>query len=232
MLFGHNTNVSVDGITYHVQTEDRGTSNALIDTTVHCRGRVMHRRTNSYLDLLPLDPDREQALRLRLDQQHRAVIEEMRSGQLNLPPPPPEPPARQVVGQSLDAVGRVPALDDATRSSAAPRTPEAGAATHLKLELLNAKSWLRGRKASLQVLVRDGSSQVVSGASVAVRVAGASGPVEFLASSNEGGRADLEFEMPRLAGGEVTLVILARSGSAVGQLRFSLRARPKAPSAS
>ena len=68
---------------FHVQTEDRGAPNALIDTTVHCRGRVLHRRTN-YFDLLPLNADSEQALKLRLDDQHRAVMEEMRSGALQL----------------------------------------------------------------------------------------------------------------------------------------------------
>ena len=66
MVFGHNTNVTLGTIIYHVQTEDRGISHALIDTTVYYRGRVLHRRTNSYFDLLPLDGDREQALKLRL----------------------------------------------------------------------------------------------------------------------------------------------------------------------
>jgi hypothetical protein len=37
MLFGHNTNVTVSGTAYHVQTEDRGISHALIDTTVYFR---------------------------------------------------------------------------------------------------------------------------------------------------------------------------------------------------
>ena len=73
MLFGHNTDVKVGDTVYHVQTEDRGTANALIDTTVYCRGRVLHRRTNNYFDLLPLDPDREESLRKRIDEQHRAV---------------------------------------------------------------------------------------------------------------------------------------------------------------
>ena len=61
MLFGHNTDVKVGESVYHVQTEDRGTANALIDTTVYCRGRVLHRRTNNYIDLLPLDPGREES---------------------------------------------------------------------------------------------------------------------------------------------------------------------------
>ena len=241
MLFGQNTNVTVNGIKYHVQTEDRGTANALIDTTVHCRGRVMHRRTNNYSDLLPLNATREALLRHRLDEQHRAVIDEMRSGKLHLPPPPPEPPPRHIAGaasielQTTAAQPSAPTPAQATARPAATQPPPARRAgpapTHLKLELINAKNWLQGRKASLQVLVRDGTSNTVSGANICVRVDAASGPVEFLASSDANGRATLDFEMPRLASGDAALQISATHGPAQGQLRFSLRAKPKVPSA-
>jgi len=87
MIFGHNSNVSLGSVKYHVQTEDAGIDSALIDTTVYCGGRVLHRRTNNYHDLLPLNPDREEALKLRLDEQHRQVLEEIRSGVLYLPAP-------------------------------------------------------------------------------------------------------------------------------------------------
>jgi hypothetical protein len=216
MLFGHNTNVQVEGITYHVQTEDRGVNHAVIDTTVHCRGRVMHRRTKDYLDLLPLDTTREQELRVRLDEQHRAVIAEMHSGALQLPAPPPEPPPRYDT-----------AAEAAPIVSAIPAKP---APTHLKLELLNATTWLYGETAALQIIVRDGSSHAVAGASVSVRVDGASGPVEFLSSSRDDGTANVKFEMPRLIGKDAALVIEARSGSAQGQLRFVLRPKPKGSS--
>src|SRR5579863_8999538 len=88
MLFGHNTNVTVDGTVFHVQTEDRGVATAIIDTTVHCRGRVLHRRTSKYHDLLPLDADREQALKIRLDDQHHTIVEELRTGALHIAAPP------------------------------------------------------------------------------------------------------------------------------------------------
>ena len=226
MLFGHNTNVSLDGIKYHVQTEDRGTASALIDTTVHCRGRVMHRRTNNYADLLPLDAASELALRRRLDEQHRAVIDEMRSGKLFLPPPPPEPPPRRVVGPASIESQTAAAQFTSPVCSAANQAP-----THLKLELLNAKDWLHGKKASLQILVRDGTSQPVSGANISVRIDAVSGPVEFFASSDADGRATLDFEMPRLPSSDAALHILGAYRSAQGQLRFSLRAKPKVPSA-
>ena len=96
MVFGHNTNLKLGDITFHVQTEDRGVAHAMIDTTVYFHGRVLHRRTNNYFDLLPLDDDRERALKLRLDDQHQTVIEEIRSGLLllKLPGVPDAPRGR------------------------------------------------------------------------------------------------------------------------------------------
>jgi len=62
-----------------------------------------------------------------------------------------------------------------------------------------------------------------------VRVDGVSGPIEFIASSDAEGRANIDFEMPSLFSGDVALRILGIYGSAQGQLRFGLRAKPKAP---
>src|SRR5215467_9989379 len=108
MVFGHNSNVAIGPETVHVQTEDRGFAHPVIDTTVHWKGRVLHRRTNNYNDLLPLDAGKEVELKARVDEQHRAVVEELRSGVLHVaipkrqvPPPPaaaqPQPAAPAVL---------------------------------------------------------------------------------------------------------------------------------------
>jgi len=197
MVFGHNTNVTVDGTLYHVQTEDHGVVHALIDTTVYCRGRVLHRRTNNYFDLLPLDADREGALKARLDKQHGGVLEEIRSGVLLLKPPPAIP---------------------------APST--------LTLELVNAKSWLAGKHATLQVAVRHKENGGgIAGAHVTAKIDGAATPAEFKTETRANGQAQLEFDMPRLSGAEPALVIEASDGEAKGSLRFQLRAKPRAPQA-
>ncbi len=205
MLFGHNSNVKAGNTTYHVQTEDRGTTNALIDTTVYFHGRVLHRRTNNYFDLLPLNPDTEQALKLRLDEQHHAVVKEIRTGVLHLSLPRDE--------------------NDAARA-AAP-TPKA-----LLLELINAKTWLTGKRALLQVAVRNRTNQAVQGAKVTARVDGAAEISEYSTETGPFGHAQLEFAMPRLAGAEPALVIEASHGNARGHLRFQLRTKPRVPSAS
>src|SRR5262249_57492384 len=92
---GHNSKVRLGADTVHVQTEDRGIASAVIDTTVHWKGRVLHRRTNDYKDLLPLDAGKEATLKARVDHQHCAVIEELRSGalQLTIPKSAPAVPA-------------------------------------------------------------------------------------------------------------------------------------------
>ena len=205
MLFGHNSNVKAGDTTYHVQTEDRGTTNALIDTTVYFHGRVLHRRTNNYFDLLPLNPDTEQALKLRLDEQHHTVIEEIRTGALHLSLPQDE--------------------NDAARA-AAPTSRD------LLLELINAKTWLTGKRALLQVAVRNRTNQAVQGAKVTARVDGAAEISEYSTETGPFGHAQLEFAMPRLAGAEPALVIEASHGNAKGHLRFQLRTKPRVPSAS
>jgi hypothetical protein len=211
MLIGHNTNVTVGEITYHVQTEDRGTTNALIDTTVYFHGRVLHRLTNNYFDLLPLDPDREHALKLRLDSQHRGVLAEIRKGELNLPLPP----------EAEFSAASTGASDSASDSKV------------LLLELINAKSWLAGKRATLQVSVRTKENgDAVEHARVAARIEGAAEAHEFATETNIAGRAQLAFEMPRLTRAEPALVIEASHGIAEGYLRFHLRTKPRPPSAS
>lgn len=204
MLFGHNTNVAVGVDTVHVQTEDRGANHAILDTTVHWKGRVLHRRTSNYQDLLPLDAEKEVALKVRLDEQHRAVIEELRSGVLKLTIPKMPPPA------------------------AGPASAPARATTPaLKVELTNARTWLSGRNATLQVLVHDAAGNPVPNAAATARVEGSTAPFEFAGQTGAAGLAMLQFEMPKLGGDEAALVIEVAHNGAKGQLRFQLRAKPR-----
>ncbi|MGB2901726.1 MAG: hypothetical protein WBB89_20895 [Candidatus Acidiferrum sp.] len=210
MLFGHNTNVKVGDTDFHVQTEDRGVTNALIDTTVYFHGRVLHRRTNNYFDLLPLNAKNEPALKQRLDEQHRAVVEELRTGTLHLP------------------------LPQETRSGADANVPNAAPVPKvLTLVLINSKTWLAGKRATLDVSVQNRESgEPVNHARIVARVEGAADSKEFKAETGIDGRAQLAFDMPRISGAEPALVIEAMHGGAKGHLRFQLRAKPKVPAAS
>jgi hypothetical protein len=218
MLFGHNSNVTIDGTIFHVQTEDRGTANAIIDTTVHCRGRVLHRRKASYQDLLPLNADKEQALKLRLDDQHRTVMEEIRSGVLKL-----------VVPQ-LAAAPSAPAVAPPLPAKAAPTTTSS--VKPIIMELMNARTWLSAGRATLQVAIRhkEGGSGI-AGVRITARIEGAAERTEFSAETRASGQALIEFSMPRLTGNDPALVIEANFSGSREQLRFQLRSKPKVPAA-
>jgi len=217
MVFGHNTNLKIGGTIYHVQTEDRGPSHALIDTTVYLRGRVLHRRTNNYFDLLPLNEDTEQALKLRLEDQHSTVIEEIRSGAIQLVVPPPVAGAQGTAAAPVTPAAVQPAA----------QAPEQAPEGKLVLELTNSKSWLSGKNARLQLVVREESGESVCGAKVRVEIEGSAQTVPLEKETGSQGEAEVEFEMPKLTGAQAALVIHAENGMRTGQLRFALRAKPR-----
>ncbi len=227
MVFGHNSNAKVGNVTFHVQTEDRGESHALIDTTVYYQGRVLHRRTNNYFDLLPLNEDREQALKLRVDEQHLTVMEEIHSGILQLAiPQTPAPPSAPVPADPVPAPAE--AIDVSSLLDESPEVPPVP--RKLLIELLNAKSWLAGKRATLQLSVKEENGDPVAGARIEVEVEGAAEHSAFTAESGIYGQAQVEFDMPRITGSEAAIVIRAEQALGHGQLRFALRAKPRVPS--
>jgi hypothetical protein len=83
MSSGFNTDVRVGERVFHVQTEDRGPSHPSIDTAVYQNGRILHRRSSSYEQFVSTPDFTPETLRLRVEDQHRAMIEELRSGGLD-----------------------------------------------------------------------------------------------------------------------------------------------------
>jgi len=219
MVFGHNTNLKLGSNTLHVQTEDRGATLALIDTTVYFQGRVLHRRTNNYHDLLPLNEDHQQVLKLRVDEQHRTVLEAIRSGELPLAiPQPTSASANAAPGHSHQAA------KNSEKPPAVLVDPP-----KLVLELLNARSWLSGKQATLHVAVKEEGGASISGASVSAEIEGSSGHPPFSGQTGDNGQATILFEMPKLTGAEPALVIRAAARKSTAYLRFSLRAKPRVP---
>jgi len=82
MSSGFNTDVQIGNQVFHVQTEDRGPAHPVIDTVVYQNGRVLHRRSSNYRHFVESDEFNSQGLRERVEEQHRAVIDDLRSGHL------------------------------------------------------------------------------------------------------------------------------------------------------
>lgn len=81
MITGYNTDIEFEGVTYHVQTEDKGLAKPIILSLVYDRGTILASKRLPYDDLLEGDLD-EEALAARLHRQHRLICAAIRAGRI------------------------------------------------------------------------------------------------------------------------------------------------------
>lgn len=81
MITGFNTDVEHDGITYHVQTEDKGLQSPLILTLVYHGGAILAARRTPYDDLIDKG-FQESTLAERLARQHKLICAAIKVGRL------------------------------------------------------------------------------------------------------------------------------------------------------
>lgn len=81
MITGFNTDIVYQGITYHIQTEDKGLKTPLILSLVYDRGTILASKRSPYNDLLEGGFD-EKELTDRLHKQHKLMCAAVRAGRL------------------------------------------------------------------------------------------------------------------------------------------------------
>jgi hypothetical protein len=87
MITGYNTDVRHGNRVFHVQTEDKGLSNPKIETLIYVGGEILDSYRSSYEDLTVAPPVTESVIQSRMDEQHRAVIRDIKQGKYDLTPP-------------------------------------------------------------------------------------------------------------------------------------------------
>jgi hypothetical protein len=97
VITGFNTDVSSRGVVYHVQTEDKGQENPLIETLIYKGGEILASRRLPYSEIVSGD-DFEKAISRLMEEQHKAMILEVKRGKFA----PPE--ETQVEDLSLDEI--------------------------------------------------------------------------------------------------------------------------------
>lgn len=80
MLTGYNTDVRFEGVVYHVQSEDRGIANPILDTLIYCGGQILHQEKSSYADLVAGGEADAGRVAARLERQHRDAVRRARHG--------------------------------------------------------------------------------------------------------------------------------------------------------
>jgi len=200
MSSGFNTDVKVGEHIFHVQTEDRGPNHPIIDTVVYQNGRILHRRASNYEQAADAVPFSAEELRRRVEEQHRAVIEAIRSG-------------------ALDA--------EIASAEAATQASRPGG---IQVQLLNPGSWLSAGKVSLELEVsRKADRQPQVGAAVRALIEGALDGGSHSGTSDNQGRVRIHFPLPPLGKGDLALVIQAQADASKDEIRFAMRTRGKNP---
>jgi hypothetical protein len=82
VITGFNTDVEYQGVTYHVQTEDKGLETPLILSLVYSGGAILASKRSPYDDLIAAGFN-EQTLAERLQRQHKLICAAINAGRLD-----------------------------------------------------------------------------------------------------------------------------------------------------
>lgn len=102
MITGFNTDVEYQGITYHVQTEDKGLETPLILSLVYSGGAILASKRSPYDDLIAIGFN-EQTLAERLQRQHKLICAAINAGRLE--------DLKQMSGRGAQAKPAKPAVE-------------------------------------------------------------------------------------------------------------------------
>lgn len=211
MITGYNTDVQHGGKVFHVQTEDKGVRNPMIETLVYVGGgQIIATRQYSYAALVVDGRVDEKLLAELLESQHRRMMRWVAGGRFDPEGPPPFG-ATIISERSFDEV-----VYEFLRSQEG--------AEPVEILLAEEARPVAGSPAALKLLIRGGvSNQPVSGAQITVTLAVPPAPPVRLLSVVAGpdGSAAARVKCPvDSAGG--TLRVEARHGDHGGSLELPI----------
>jgi hypothetical protein len=214
MVTGFNTDVPHDGKVIHVQTEDKGLDNPIIETLVYRGGEILAARRSSYADLAARGVE-ETVIARRIEAQHNEVIADVRAGKFDVRAPRPFGEGI-ISSRSFDEV-----VLEFLRSEMGPDP--------LVLSVIGVDGVGEAQAGTLEVLVtRTHSGAGVAGAQVRIRLLSAGGGPGVLAQgrTDDAGRATLAVSVPAVGRGAVALLVQATSGKDSAEIKHPL---PKGP---
>jgi len=207
MVTGFNTDVEHEGRVYHVQTEDKGVGNPIIETLVYRGGEILAARRSSYADLAPAGFT-EDAIATRIETQHNQVIADVRAGAFEVRKPRTFGEGI-ITSRSFDEV-----VLDFLRS-------EMGA-DPLVVSLVQPDALVEGTTARLEVLVtRAHSGDGVREADVRLRLITTHARPQVLAKgrTDDSGLAAFEVPLPGLEKGAAAVVVQVSAGKDSAEVR-------------
>jgi len=224
VLTGYNTDIEHAGTTYHVQTEDKGRANPVIESLVYARGEILYSRRTSYRDLVEENVENS-AVASVMERQHHSIVDTIGHGHLAQLTDEPAP-----VNDDDDT--NISRGDDSgsTKSAAADDgdgdeltldrvildylAAQRGRA-HLVLRAVDAHDFVYGQEAEISISAVDSQSQTAQpGVRITVLFKSTSEPRRLVLAEGETddeGIFRASAPLPEFAGGTSAVVITAES---------------------
>lgn len=200
MITGFNTDVPYDGRVFHVQTEDKGLDNPVVESLVYTGGEIITSRKVSYADLAGSPDYSEAEVARRMESQHQAIIREVLAGRFD--PEGPKPFGYNIItNRALDEV----VLEFLAREIGLEQ---------IRLEMVEQQTFVEGTSPSLALRVlAESSDRPVAGAKVTVKlISTREKPKEIYAgTTGQDGRIDAAFEIPDMPGANAAILFQAEA---------------------
>lgn len=224
VLTGYNTDIDYAGTTYHVQTEDKGRSNPVVESLVYARGEILYSRRTSYQDLVDEKVESD-AIATLMERQHHTIVEAIRRGRLATLADEPELISDEddtsisredhdpdsLAGDAFGGGGDEPTLDQVILDYLAAQRSRA----HLVLKAVNKHDFIYGQEADISISAVDSqSNSPQEGAEITVLFKSTSEPRRLVLAEGETddkGVFSAKAPLPEFSGGTSAVVITAES---------------------
>ena len=207
MVTGFNTDVQQGGKTYHVQTEDKGLQNPIIETLIYVGGEILAARRSSYADLIEKGVG-EKEIAERIETQHNRSILDIREGKYDSKQPRP-------FGEGIiSSKGFDEVVLEWLKSQAGEE--------RIALRMIGSDGFVEGEAARLELQVDNpATGRAVAGAKVKVKlISTVDKPKTLVEGTTDGaGKVTLACPLPLLEEGSAALIIQASLGRESAEIK-------------
>jgi len=207
MVTGFNTDVEHEGRVYHVQTEDKGTGNPIIETLIYMGGEILAARRSSYADLIAQGL-REKVIAERIEAQHNRMILDIKEGLYS----------KKQVRPFGEGIISSKSLDEVVLEWLAAQA----AGAKIALQRVGASGLVEGETAKLDLLVsRPTNGEGLAGAHVKVKLISTVAKPKVVAEGETDGDGvvHLTCKLPVLQDGTVALIIQTNAGKETAEIK-------------
>ncbi len=212
MITGFNTDVEYEGRVFHVQTEDKGRANPVVESLVYAKGEIVASRRASYADLATSTQYSEPEVLQRMETQHQALIRDIRNGRFD--PDGPRPFGSQIVSnRSFDEV----VLEFLALAATVEK---------LRLETDTSDPLEEGCSGRFRVRVlSDSSDRPIAGAKIVVKmISTLDRPKElFQGATDTDGWFEAALDIPVIPGGNAAILCMAEVGDSHAEMQHLVR---------